>query len=376
MFFLSSRFFSKHTFENSKFVFINPINNNYRRQKQRKQRQQRHFLIFPFDTIKGERFLSTESTTTDSETSLDPVIVEHYKKILKTALSSIQQPLDSILLNSTTSSVVDRTNGEDSNRSSNTNRQHPPPPPPNSISDEPQKIESLATLLARKVAASVLASQTVTKKEEDQSKESKKLSLTGLLTNKEIEELHKSLPTIEQSRLWYTPSRIILESLSKCFVHPSVNLIGEVQFGKHCSFFPNVVIRADVNSISIGSCTNIKDNCVIHVSSALPCKIGDNVTVGHQVCLHACTIESNVLIGMGTTIMDGALVRQNSIVGAGSLITSNQEFPEMSLILGRPAKVLRPLTEPEKHAIIKSAEKYALLKDLHMKALFSSKRTT
>ena len=350
-----SRFFSRHITFRKCDVIIHPF--NYR---QKQQQHQLHY-IHSFDIIKCVRLLSTESTSSET---LDPIVVEHYKKILKTALTSIQPSLDSILNTSS-----DAGSGDDGNRLSNTKNYHR-----NSISDEPQKIESLATLLARKVAASVLASQTLTEKRDPNVP--KELSLTGLLSNKEIEELRKSLPSIEQSKLWYMPSRTVLESLSTSFVHPSVNLIGDVQFGKQCSFFPNVVVRADVNSITIGSCTNIQDGCVIHVSSIHPCKIGDNVTVGHQACLHACTVESNVMIGMGATVMDGALIRQNSIVGAGSLITSNQEFPEMSLIFGRPAKVVRSLTEPEKHSIIKSAEKYALLKDLHMKALVNSKRTT
>ncbi|MFQ5450967.1 MAG: gamma carbonic anhydrase family protein [Nitrospinaceae bacterium] len=146
---------------------------------------------------------------------------------------------------------------------------------------------------------------------------------------------------------------------SSSLVMESAQVIGDVVIGEESSVWFNAVIRGDVNYIRIGNHTNIQDGCVLHVARRThPLIIGDEVTVGHNVTLHACTIGSRCLIGMGAIIMDGAEVGENSIVGAGALLTTNTRIPPRSLVLGSPAKVKRELTEEEIRGIRESAAHY------------------
>lgn len=143
------------------------------------------------------------------------------------------------------------------------------------------------------------------------------------------------------------------------FVAPSADIIGEVKIGKGCSIWFNTTLRGDVMPIVIGDETNIQDNTVIHGTyKKCGAVIGNRVTVGHSVILHGCTIGDKVLVGMGAIIMDQAKIPSRSIVGAGSLVTENAEFPEGHLILGRPAKAVRPLNEKELAFLDKSADNY------------------
>ena len=142
-------------------------------------------------------------------------------------------------------------------------------------------------------------------------------------------------------------------------VADSAQVIGDVKIGEESSVWFNAVIRGDVNHIRIGKRTNIQDGCVLHVArKTLPLIIGDEVTIGHNVTLHACTIDSQCLIGMGAVVMNGTEVGEKSIVGAGSLITPNTKIPPRSLVLGSPAKVKRELTEEEIRGIRESAANY------------------
>lgn len=150
------------------------------------------------------------------------------------------------------------------------------------------------------------------------------------------------------------------------FIAEGVRLIGGVVIGKDSSVFYNSVLRADINGITIGERTNIQDNCTFHVASDKPVIVGNDVTVGHNVVIHACEIGDNVTIGMSATIMNGAVVGKNSIVAAGSLITRNKVFPEGVLILGNPAKVVRELTEDEIQANHKMAIKYMGVKNKYL----------
>ncbi len=139
----------------------------------------------------------------------------------------------------------------------------------------------------------------------------------------------------------------------------SAQIIGDVEIGEESSVWFNAVVRGDVNYIRIGKRTNIQDGCVLHVARrTLPLIIGDEVTVGHNVTLHACTVGSRVLVGMGATVMDGAEIGDNSIVGAGSLVTPGTKIPSNSLALGSPARVKRELTEEELRGIRESAAHY------------------
>ena len=146
---------------------------------------------------------------------------------------------------------------------------------------------------------------------------------------------------------------------SSAYIVESAAVIGDVIIGAESSIWFNAVIRGDVNYIRIGKRTNIQDGCVLHVArKKYPLTIGDEVTVGHNATLHACTIESRCLIGMGATIMDGSTIGENCIVGAGSLVTPSTTIQSGSLVIGTPAKVKRKLTDDEIQSIRDSANHY------------------
>ena len=153
----------------------------------------------------------------------------------------------------------------------------------------------------------------------------------------------------------------------KVFIAQGVCLIGEVVIGNDSSVFFNSVLRGDINSITIGERTNIQDNCTFHVASDKPVIVGNDVTIGHNVVVHACEIGDNVTIGMGATIMNGVVIGKNSIVAAGSLVTRNKVFPDGALILGNPAKMVRALTADEIEANHKMAIKYMGVKDTYLR---------
>lgn len=147
------------------------------------------------------------------------------------------------------------------------------------------------------------------------------------------------------------------------FLAPNSTIIGDVEIGKKCSIWYNVVIRGDVHSIRIGDETNIQDNTVIHATyQKCGTHIARRVSIGHSVILHGCTIGEGTLIGMGAIIMDLAHIPKHCLVGAGSLVTENQKFEEGWLILGRPAKAIRPLKPEELKALEQSADNYLLYK--------------
>ena len=155
------------------------------------------------------------------------------------------------------------------------------------------------------------------------------------------------------------------------WIAPSADVIGRCKIGEDSSVWFQVVIRADVHFITIGSRTSIQDGTMIHVthhkkddmSDGNQTTIGDDVTVGHKVMLHGCTIEDACLIGMSATILDGAVIGKESIVGAGSLVTKNKKFPPRSLIMGSPAKVIRELTDEEVKELYASASRYVEFKN-------------
>jgi len=146
---------------------------------------------------------------------------------------------------------------------------------------------------------------------------------------------------------------------TSCFIEETGVVIGDVVLGEHCSVWFHTVIRGDVHYIRIGDRTNVQDLCMLHVThDAHPLVIGNEVTIGHSVVLHGCTIKDRVLIGMGAIIMDGAVIGGDSVVGAGALITEQTIVPPNSLVLGSPAKVKRPVTAEELAWIKESAENY------------------
>lgn len=143
------------------------------------------------------------------------------------------------------------------------------------------------------------------------------------------------------------------------FVDETAVVIGDVVIGEDSSVWFNSVVRGDVHFIRIGRRTNVQDLCLLHVThDTYPLVIGDEVTVGHHVVLHGCTVKDRVLVGMGAIVMDGAVIGEDSIVGAGALVTEGTVVPPKSLILGAPAKVRRPVTDAELAWIKESAENY------------------
>ncbi|WP_345975273.1 gamma carbonic anhydrase family protein [Sulfurimonas sp. HSL3-7] len=153
---------------------------------------------------------------------------------------------------------------------------------------------------------------------------------------------------------------------SDSWVAPSADVVGNVTMGKECSIWFGCVVRGDVHYIRIGDRTNIQDLSMIHVthykkedmSDGNPTVIGSDVTIGHRVMLHGCTIEDACLIGMSATILDGAVIGKESIVGAGALVTKNKVFPPRSLIMGSPAKAVRTLSDEEVEELYASAKRY------------------
>lgn len=132
-----------------------------------------------------------------------------------------------------------------------------------------------------------------------------------------------------------------------CFIADSADVIGKVFLGKDANLWFQTVARGDVNEIHIGENTNIQDLCMLHVVNQFPLIIGKNVSVGHSVTLHACTVGDGCLIGMGATILDGAEIGENSLVAAGSLVPPGKKYPPGSFIIGSPAVVKRALSSEE-----------------------------
>jgi carbonic anhydrase/acetyltransferase-like protein (isoleucine patch superfamily) len=136
-------------------------------------------------------------------------------------------------------------------------------------------------------------------------------------------------------------------------------VVGDVTLGDHSSVWHHAVLRGDFNRIVVGCHTNIQDGAVLHLADDFPCVVGNYVTVGHSAIIHACTVGDRVLVGMGATILDGAVIGEESIIGARALVTKGTQIPPGSLVMGMPAKVVRALTAEERAALIKPALKYA-----------------
>jgi len=143
------------------------------------------------------------------------------------------------------------------------------------------------------------------------------------------------------------------------FIDETAVLVGDVVIGDDSSVWFHAVVRGDVHFIRIGDRTNIQDLSMLHVShGTYSLAIGNDVTVGHHVVLHGCTIKDRVLIGMGAIIMDGVVIGEDCVVGAGALVTARTIVPPKSLILGSPAKVARAVTDAERAWIRESAQNY------------------
>jgi len=150
------------------------------------------------------------------------------------------------------------------------------------------------------------------------------------------------------------------------YVADSAVLIGDVTLGQQASIWHQCVLRGDVNWIRIGPETNVQDQTVVHVThGTAPTDIGARVTIGHGAIIHGCTIEDEVLVGMGTTVLDHAHIGRHCIIGAQALVTKNTEIPPRSLVLGQPAEVVRELTDSEVDSIQEGADNYLRYSAVH-----------
>ena len=150
------------------------------------------------------------------------------------------------------------------------------------------------------------------------------------------------------------------------YIDPQAVVIGDVVIGEHSSVWPCAVLRGDVNFMRIGSRTNIQDGSVLHVMrDTNPLILGDNVTVGHAVVLHGCTIESRCLIGMGSIILNGAKIGAGTIIAAGTLVPERTIVPPASLFMGQPGKLCRALTPEDLESIDRYAQRYVEYKDTY-----------
>ena len=166
-----------------------------------------------------------------------------------------------------------------------------------------------------------------------------------------IKEFEGNIPRIDEST----------------YISESVDIIGDVTIEENANIWFGTRLRGDMNKIVIGKNTNIQENTVVHVDKNCPCLIGKDVTIGHGAIIHGCEICDNVLVGMGSIILNNAKIGKNTIIGAGSLVTQGKEFPEGVLILGNPAKVIRQLTEAEIESIQRSADNYVSLSKKYKK---------
>ena len=142
------------------------------------------------------------------------------------------------------------------------------------------------------------------------------------------------------------------------WVADSAQVIGNVVLGDQASVWFGTVVRGDMERITIGAGSNIQDTSVLHADTGQPLVIGERVTVGHQAVLHGCTVGDESLIGIGAIVLNGAKIGKNCLVGAGSLVTEGKEFPDGSMIMGAPAKLVRQLTPEQIDSIRQSAQHY------------------
>jgi carbonic anhydrase/acetyltransferase-like protein (isoleucine patch superfamily) len=145
---------------------------------------------------------------------------------------------------------------------------------------------------------------------------------------------------------------------ANAWVADSAQVMGNVSLGADTSVWFGTVIRGDTESITIGRGSNIQDGSAMHADIGMPIVLGENVTVGHKVMLHGCTIGDDTLIGIGAIVLNGARIGKNCLVGAGALVTEGKEFPDGSMIIGSPAKAVRPLTPEQIASVRQSARHY------------------
>ncbi len=161
-----------------------------------------------------------------------------------------------------------------------------------------------------------------------------------------------------------------IKNLGENWVAPNATIIGDVTLDKNSSVWFNATIRGDIENIHVGEGSNVQDGSVLHTDPGYPLKIGKNVTIGHLVMLHGCTIGDNCLIGIGAVILNNAKIGNNCIIGAKALITENKEIPDNSLVVGSPGKIIREVTPEEINLITENAKHYQLNWKKYSKSIF------
>lgn len=151
------------------------------------------------------------------------------------------------------------------------------------------------------------------------------------------------------------------------FIHECAYVAGDVTLLEGANIWCGACVRGDIAPVVIGKNTNVQDNATIHVGYGLPAVLGDNVTVGHNAVVHGCTVGNNVLIGMGSVILDGAKIGDNVLIGAATLIPQRKEIPAGSLVFGNPFRIVRQLTAEEIMGITRNAEEYLRLAESYAK---------
>jgi carbonic anhydrase/acetyltransferase-like protein (isoleucine patch superfamily) len=151
-----------------------------------------------------------------------------------------------------------------------------------------------------------------------------------------------------------------LPSDGNFYIADTAVVIGKVRLLKSATVWFGAVLRGDNEWIEVGEGSNVQDNSTCHTDPGFPLVIGKNVTVGHNVILHGCTLEDDSLVGMGSIVMNGAKIGRGAVVGAGSVITEGKQFPEYSLIIGSPARVIRTLTPEQASAMGRAAKSYQI----------------
>ena len=149
-----------------------------------------------------------------------------------------------------------------------------------------------------------------------------------------------------------------VKSSNDNWVAPNATIIGDVTLEKNTSIWFNATLRGDIENIYIGEGSNVQDGSVLHTDPGFPLKVGKNVTIGHLVMLHGCSIGDNSLIGIGAVILNNAKIGKNCIIGAKSLIAENKEIPDNSLVVGSPGRVIRKVSDEEVKLITKNAIRY------------------
>ncbi len=156
--------------------------------------------------------------------------------------------------------------------------------------------------------------------------------------------------------------KTLRQSDDNVVILPGAMVVGDVTFGPGCSVWFNAVLRGDGQPITIGAGTNIQDGAILH-SDKFPTTLGEYVTVGHGAIVHGCAVGDNTTVGMGAILLNGAKVGKNCIVGAGALVTGKMDAPDGSMVLGNPARVVRPLTPEELAGLRPGAEHYMELRE-------------